>query len=120
MNLTDTALVAGATARLTRLVVADDLGEWWVKAPVYTAIHRHAERHPGFDIVKAYNYAGGLSCPFCVGFWIGTGVLAVTAATSPRSLSGRAWRFGLAALSLNYVTAHVGARLGDTADEPEG
>ena len=58
--------------------------------------------------------ASGLDCPFCVGFWIGAGVLAADRLASQERVLDKPWRFAKAALALNYVTAHLGARLGDT------
>lgn len=104
MTLSDKALILGATMRLTRLVVADDLGQWWVKDPI-DRLHHEGKLHVD------HKYLGGLECPFCVGYWIGAGVL-VSYHLAPR----RAWRFVAASLTLNEVAAHLGARLGDTAN----
>ncbi len=53
----------------------------------------------------------GLDCPFCVGFWIGAGVLlslAIARAVPPLL---PLWRLALGAFALNYVTGHVSARI---------
>lgn len=132
-SLQTAALAAGATARLTRLVVTDEIGQWWVKDPLDEAAARWWERHvehveqrrdalrrigrgAAANALEAeqpwwWKYRSGLDCPFCVGFWIGVGVLAT------RRVPG--WKFAASALTLNYVTAHVGARLGDVVQDEE-
>lgn len=122
MRILDGALVLGATARLTRLVITDDLGLWLIKKPV---VEWASRRHPlpviregvtelrGWEPNWRDKLVSGIDCPFCVGFWIGAGVLGGTMVTRPATRLGRVWRFVLAALSLNYVAAHTGARLGD-------
>jgi hypothetical protein len=112
MRLSDALLTLGATMRLTRLIVTDDLGGWTVKWPAY----RWAQRvDPNGETWKG-KAVSGLDCPFCVGTWIGFGVLGLTAVTDPSGSLGRAWRFVMAGLALNEIAAHLGARLGDTAD----
>jgi len=111
----DTILVVGSTMRLTRLVVTDDLGNWMVKWPAYrwaSRVDPNGQHWQGKTVL-------GLDCPFCVGTWIGFGVLAITQLTAPTSLPGRAWRFVMAGLSLNYVTAHLGSRIDVPAEELE-
>lgn len=107
MRADTAALALGASLRLTRLIVTDDLGQWWVKDPLRNYV---LQRIP---TEQAEDYLDGLDCPFCVGFWIGAGVLASAALLGER----RSWRFVAGALTLNYVAAHLGARLGDTASE---
>lgn len=123
MEAADLALVTGTTLRLTRLVVTDDLGEWWVRVPVQRWLvadpHREPMTYGGGEgtVVTTYprqekwgKYAEGLECPFCVGYWIGTGVLLsyYLARSSPRTLA--AWRFLAGSLTLNYATAHLSSR----------
>lgn len=101
MKLVDGLLTLGATMRLTRFVVVDDLGEWWVKAPVYRAVlsnlpaHKHAH---------AAAYLEGLSCKWCVGYWIAVGTLASEHLTRESRLRP-AWRFVTGTLALNYLAA---------------
>lgn len=109
----DWLLVVGATLRLTRLIIRDDLGVRLIRYPLEEVlIDRLPERR--------HWLADGLSCPFCVGFWIGAAVLGlslgVAALPSPAHL---AWEALLAALSLNYLTAHVGARLDPHYDDDD-
>jgi hypothetical protein len=104
MVLPDILLVLGATMRLTRLVVTDDLGAWLVREP----LDRYCIRQDNAHLDRLYT---GVACPFCVGTWIGYGTLASYAVfrRSPVTLS--AWRFVTAGLALNYVVGHVGSRL---------
>lgn len=53
----------------------------------------------------------GLDCPYCIGFWIGAATLAAHGIAKRRRGSLRAWRAVAGALSLNYLTGHVSARL---------
>lgn len=90
------ALVVGSTMRLTRLITADELGGWVIREPAQRWAWRHeADHEDGWR----HRLTSGLACPFCVGFWVGAGVLAAQA------ICGRspAWRFALAALALNEV-----------------
>ena len=124
MHPTDLALVLGATARLSRLVVVDEIGQWWIKDPIDSAMEAYGDR----EIAAAeregreprtpwwWKYRSGLDCPFCVGFWLGAGVLASERVTRGTPLRGP-WRFAVGALTLNYVVAHTAARLGDVEDE---
>lgn len=136
-----TALLAVlATARLTRLVVADDIGLWYVRGPAALwAVEREAplsevpepdrgDEEDAVDLREALSPAlgwrsrlvSGLSCPFCVGFWIGVLVLlslALVGGPSSDSTAADVWRWVAAPFALNYVVAHVGARLGDTDED---
>lgn len=127
MDLSRLALAVGATARLTRFVTTDKLGEWWIKDPVDRAMDRYAaeeRRVYGADAAEPWwwRYRVGLDCPYCVGFWIGAAVLASEAVTRRPRAARTAWVFGAGALALNYVTAHAGAALGDfdTDDDEHG
>jgi Protein of unknown function (DUF1360) len=118
VKLTDLALLLGSTARLTRLVTTDDLGEWYVKFP---ALKWASQRAPAAGEANWWrmsreNLVSGLDCPFCVGYWLGAANLVAYALTRRSPVLARAWRFGAATLALNYVTAHVSARL-DAADD---
>ena len=111
-----------AAVRLTRLVVTDDLGRWWIHEPIDRAMDAYAERelwtaaHEDRDPVEPWwwKYRSGLDCPFCVGFWICVGTLA-----AQRALPRPVFTALAAPLALNYVTAHLGSRLGDF-DTPAG
>lgn len=110
----DSVRVVGAAARLTRLVVVDDIGQWWIKEPVDAAMQRYADA----EIERAaaqgreprtpwwWKYRDGLECKWCAGFWVCAGTLAgehLTRDTPLRPL----WRFTTAALALNYLTANL-------------
>ena len=111
----DVALVVGATARLTRLVTTDDLGEWWIRDPAFQVANWHMIRTgelPWWD-----KYRSGLSCGWCVGYWIGVLVLV----TSRTRRGHGACRFTAATLTLNLVTAPIVGKLGAAAhdDNPD-
>lgn len=108
----DLLLLLGAVLRVTRLVVADDLGLWWIKDPLDQWAHRnHGSVTPWW-----HRYLGGLSCPFCVGFWIGCTALLLLYLVGGPGHAPEWWRYLTGAFALNWVTAHLGVRAGDTAD----
>lgn len=100
MRIKDAALVVGATARLTRLVVVDDLGTWVLAEPARAWA---ARAEPAADGWRT-KLVSGLDCPWCVGFWIGAAVLLL-----PRRR--RVVRWALSALALNYTVATTDAVL---------
>lgn len=103
----DVALALGFALRLTRLVVTDDLGKWLLRDPA----EKWAEGHPGRE-----KLVSGLSCPWCVGFWLsGLVMLSLAVAGGPGADGTLAvvWRWVAAAFTLNWVVAHIGSRLGD-------
>uniref|UniRef100_A0AAU7J7F6 DUF1360 domain-containing protein n=2 Tax=unclassified bacterial viruses TaxID=12333 RepID=A0AAU7J7F6_9VIRU len=130
------ALVALATARATRFITSDWLGEWWIAGPARKWADRHeeADRREEYERKRAnangpmpaYAHWGsprdgeprtwrgklvkGLDCPFCVGFWIG-GLILLGEATIGRSRLRPLWRFGIAMLGLNYIVGHISARI---------
>jgi hypothetical protein len=123
-----------ATARLTRFITTDTLGHWLiVKRLRVWALPGHAihgwttgDGKPArAEVIVDHVWDGidpevegrrvklvsGLDCPFCVGFWIGAGVLlslAIARAVPPLL---PVWRFVMGALSLNYVVGHVSSRI---------
>lgn len=126
----DVALLLGAALRLSRFVVADDLGKWWIKDPIDRLMDRKWEEHTAhlseFDKFTYpepwwWKYRSGLDCPFCIGFWIGAAALTsyTVLAKDKTTRTARAWRFVAATLTLNEVAGHLGARLGDTASDEE-
>jgi hypothetical protein len=99
----DSALGALATMRLTRAVTTDEIGEKYVVAP--------ARKWANGDPKRTF-WTDALECPYCVGTWIGYGVLAsglIARQTGPRT--HKAWRFVAAGLALNYIVGHVSSRL---------
>ena len=128
MRLLDPALAVLASARLSRLVITDDLGRWLIHDPIDRAMDRYAER----ELWAAANvgqeprepwwwkYRSGLDCPFCIGFWLSLLVVGLGAAATRREGIGAiAWRAGTGALATNYVASHLGARLGDFDTDEE-
>lgn len=111
-SATRVALLGLATARLTRFITSDWLGEWVLVGPAkrWAAGHtrdRLRELRPEIsdraidelgvdDLVKtgatddrvaskAARLVKGLECPFCVGFWLGGAVLVGDALLGPTS-----------------------------------
>lgn len=124
MKALDAALAALATARLTRLVITDDLGERFIQTPADNLVERHMRtvkvperevkgfRQPASSRQEYPEWVwlrDGLTCPHCIGFWLGLGVLASHPLWARPGLP----RTVVKALALNYVTAHAGTRLGD-------
>ena len=128
MRLLDIPLATLAAARLSRLVITDDLGRWWIHEPfdramdTYAALELHRAAEDDRDPIEPWwwRYRSGLDCPFCVGFWLGAAVLVTGAAATRRpGPAATAWRLGAGALALNYAAAHLGARLGDFDHDDE-
>lgn len=140
MNLLRLVLVALAAARATRFVTTDSLGEWTlVRRAKRWAWNREAWPHveDGSDLPEdvkrtyAEDYfrkadpspmpdpewgwrsklVSGLSCPFCVGFWIGVLVLLGEVVTRRWRPLRAVWTFALGALGLNYAVGHVSSRI---------
>lgn len=118
--LLDLLLVLGASLRLTRFVVTDDLGGWWIRDPA----ERWARVNDHYGVAEVITGTGwrgrlvsGLFCPFCVGFWIGVLTLASLALAGGPGDTAEWWRWVAGALSLNWVAAHLGARAGDANEE---
>lgn len=122
--LLDLLLVAGATLRLTRLVLTDDLGKWLLRDPADRWAARWARViHPGGSSDNwRTRLVSGLDCPFCVSFHVAWILIALTAGfrwIGDPWLDG--WRGLLFALTVSWLTAHVGVRMGDAgyAEEEE-
>jgi len=105
-RFTDAALIVGASARLTRFVTVDDLGQWWIREPL----------HRRFVDTSAEKYLIGLHCPHCAGFHASLVVIATYALARLLHLLP-VWRVVAGALAVNYVTAHVSERLDWEDDE---
>lgn len=100
----DLLLVLGLTLRLSRLVITDDIGAWWV-------------RHPAVDWSDGSPWreklVSGLYCPFCVGFWLGAASLLSLALVGGPGDAHEVWRWVAGAFTLNWIVGHVAARIGD-------
>lgn len=104
----DVVLLLGLTLRLTLFVVGDDLGQMWVVEPAT----RWAMARPTVEgRKKAIRYVDGLTCPFCVGFWIGVACTVSLWAVGGPGHAEDLWRWVAAAFTLNYIVGHVSARL---------
>ncbi|QGJ95237.1 hypothetical protein QDA11_gp17 [Microbacterium phage Jayden] len=121
-----------ATARATRFITSDMLGEWTVVGPLKRwAARREVPADLRADLERRLDHererdeptanppqkwgwrskmVKGLDCPFCVGFWIG-GVILLGEATIGRSPLRPLWRFGIAMLGLNYLVGHISSRI---------
>lgn len=118
----DLLLLLGLTLRLTRFVVADDLGGWWIRHPAEAWARRRDDNGVAEDLEdtgKRGRLVSGLFCPFCVGFWLGVLALVSLALAGGPGDTAEWWRWVAGALSLNWVSAHLGARAGDTNEEDQ-
>lgn len=129
------ALLVLATARLSRLVTSDKLGDWAVVQPAKRWAQRNephawavgAEGEPLEALSGEVEEAAvreafpdrptwrtklvqGLECPFCIGFWLGSAALA-TRLLPKRSPLRKAADAAGAALALNYAAGHLSARI---------
>lgn len=108
-----------AVARLTRFVTSDSLGDWTIVQPA----HRWAVKHEGSSLRYDDNtpaldedagwrskLVSGLECQWCVGFWVGAGMLAGEKVTRNTRMEP-IWDLATSALALNYVVAHASSRL---------
>ena len=116
-------VAALATARLTRFFTSDKLGEWLIVGRVkrWASQIESPTTPPALGEVDPYptpeprwgwrsKLVSGLDCPYCVGFWLGALVLAVLPLRRVPVL-GALIRFGIGAFALNYVVAHMSARI---------
>lgn len=110
--LLDLLLALGLALRATRLLTGDSLGLWWVREPAQQWALR-GKTAPSRK--RRIDYVEGLGCPYCVGFWIGCAVLlSLALAGGPGAGTWEPWRWVAGAFTMNYIAAHLGARLGDT------
>lgn len=100
LRLLDAALVLGAAARLTRLVVLDDAGE-----PIRSTLRCAASHARGGDLLVIVD--DGLRCPYCVAVWVSAGVVGSYAAWGQRGW----WQTVAGALATSYAAGHAVARL---------
>lgn len=126
LQIFDLLLSIGLTLRLTRVITQDDIGLWYVRGPVAMWAMRHEPLSPpnitpdGFLGEREYvpGWRGrlslGLSCPFCIGFWVGVLVLLSLWLCGGPGHAWDPWRWVAGAFALNWVAAHVGARAGDS------
>lgn len=107
-HLLDVLLLLGLTARLSRLVTTDDIGVWWFQTPA-KRLAMKADTPERRD--KALDYAAGLECPYCVGFWIAVATtFSLWLAGGPGDAAD-VWRWVAAVFTVNYVVAHTSSRM---------
>lgn len=120
LQIFDLLLALGLCLRLTRLVVNDDISLWWVRHPA----QQWAMSHDSLPSASPYSdpewvprwrskLVLGLSCPWCVGFWIGCLVLLSLYVAGGPGHVWELWRWVAGAFTLNWIAAHIGPRLGD-------
>lgn len=112
--LIDVPLLIVGTLRLVQLFILDDLGRRML-IPLETRLRRRLSEGKQW-------VADGFTCPFCIGMWIGTGVIGtyVIADLTPGWYL-LAWRIVFGALALNFVVGHLAVRFGiyDGDDDQE-
>lgn len=102
----DIALVIGAALRITRFIVYDHLGDWWIVQPIESWARNR--RNPDLAIKYVKHL---LDCPFCIGQWVaGAVVLSLLLVGGPGDAADW-WRWVAAIFALNYVQGHINARL---------
>lgn len=105
--IADLLLLLLVTLRLSRFVTTDSLGQWWFYNPLYKRSHRHPSQPTPWWL----KYLDGLTCPFCVGFWIGcVTALSLWLAGGPGD-AAEWWRWVAGVFALNWVVGHVANRL---------
>lgn len=121
MDILGWLLVLGLTLRLTRFIITDTLGQWWIQDPVDRAMARYAERKINESKLTGeapeepwwWKYRVGLNCPWCIGFWVGVAVVASYLLWGHNEW----WRVVAAMFTLNWVVAHIATRVGDTGGD---
>jgi hypothetical protein len=108
----DLVLVVGASLRLVRLAIMDDLGRRAL-IPAEIWVRDRLPEHRQW-------VADGFTCPHCIGFWIGAGVVASfwLVVTGPE-WGMITWRLIAGALFLNYLVGHIVASLDMGNDEDD-
>lgn len=118
----DLLLLVVAACRVTRIFTTDTIGQWYVVEPAEAWADRHEQvldlsdhEHPVHNDDEGWRHrlVSGLSCPWCVGLYVCiTGVLSLVAVRGwwpDTAVEG--WRLLAAPFVLNYVQAHINARL---------
>ena len=106
----DLFLAFGFTLRLSRLITSDTITDWWLRSPLDKWADLKEPVYPGWRA----KLVSGLTCPFCVGFWLTALVvlsLAVMGGPGAEGTLALVWRYVALAFTLNYVAGHISARL---------
>lgn len=121
--LLDLLLALGATLRLTRFVVADDVpGTWFIKDPLRDRNYAHLRRQSERGVTDPQparwaRYVEGLSCPYCVSVWAAAAVTVALLLAGGPGHGADWWRYVAGFLTLAWMTGHIAARVGDTEDD---
>ena len=102
-----------ASARLSRLITTDDLGQWLVKEPIDRLMDDYEQTHT--EEPWWWKYRSGLDCPHCFSFWAALAVFGVEMIAG----DSKAWRLLTSALATSYVVGHVSARLDDRDEDDD-
>jgi len=97
----DLALLILVTLRLTRLVTTDSIGQWWLYSPLYKRVVTGSIKG------RWGKYIEGLTCPFCVGFWIGVAASVSLILVGGPGDAADWWRWTAGVFALNYIVGHV-------------
>lgn len=125
LTIADLVILVLAVLRLCRALIADDIGKRYVLAPIYEWLIGAKNGRPKAVTSMRYgNQAlmrtwwmfllGGLTCPFCVGYWIGLGCVLLAWRVGPLGAEPTWWRILFGSLALNWIVGHVAVRVGDT------
>ena len=98
-------LTVGASLRLTRLVLTDELG-------VRAVEHVRAFAGPRLGPERAW-LLDGLECEACVSWHAAWLVMLTEQLTRDRPILGRAWEVIAGSLAASELVLHLGSRLGD-------
>lgn len=117
----DLLLALGLTLRTTRIITGDDIGLWWIRGPITFWAMRHDTHQtvgtfgPSETVIPGWRskISIGLTCPFCIGFWIAGAVLLSLSLAGGPGDAAEWWRWVAGWFTLNWLAAHVGSRLGD-------
>lgn len=108
--LLDLTILVLASLRFTRLFTTDSIpGNWWIYGPLYKRAVL-AEKRKGGRLWWS-KYLEGLTCPFCIGFWMCVVVLASLMLVGGPGDAPVWWQVFFGVFALNYVTGHVSSRL---------
>lgn len=125
MRPSDLILLLGATARMTRFLTTDTLGEWLIARPARAWANR-AEKYAAHlgpvdpilleedvdtEAGPRSKAVSGLDCPYCCGAWVSFAALASYLLARRHRATLGLWRLAAGGLTLNYCTAHLSARI---------